>query len=358
MFAYDLYTPVRLIINEKKDKYRSRIQLDKIMKSLFYIHNKKPVIDLLNSLYGDNIGYSAKLTYLNKEMINESIHKTAVLISHECDMLIKVDFRGKSYEYILEFQTQNDKSIGIRLFRYSFELKVQSINDLNVNPIIIDLPNPYVIMLEENKNVPDLQEIIIRIPNGEQLKYSSRVLKYWQYDLDLLYKNNMYLLFPLKVFQVRKKINKIKESGKKTPKYDLLINGIKDDIFKVTKEILEHINIIYKERTIEVSEYNEFGVVITNLILYLCQEVDKLSHVDEEVRDMIKTLYDPKVELRGTLNAKREDIFNLLEDLGSIPDDAKKLVEKEEDLLVLKKWLKIAAKVNSFDEFVNRATLN
>ena len=73
---------------------------------------------------------------------------------------------------------------------------------------------------------------------------------------------------------------------------------------------------------------------------------------------MIKTLYDPKAELRGTLNSKREDILELLEDIGSISEDVKKLIEKEEDLLVLKKWLKIVVKVNSFDEFVNRATLN
>ena len=77
---------------------------------------------------------------------------------------------------------------------------------------------------------------------------------------------------------------------------------------------------------------------------------------------MIKTFYDPEVEKRGIqigkLNTKREDILELLEDVGSISDSTKKLVEKEEDLEVLKKWLKIAARVNSIDEFVNKATLN
>jgi hypothetical protein len=42
-------------------------------------------------------------------------------MSQECDMLIKVDYKGKSYEYLLEFQTRNDKSIGIRLFRYGID---------------------------------------------------------------------------------------------------------------------------------------------------------------------------------------------------------------------------------------------
>ena len=73
---------------------------------------------------------------------------------------------------------------------------------------------------------------------------------------------------------------------------------------------------------------------------------------------MIKTFYDPEVEKRGIKIGKREAILELLEDVGSISDSTKKLVEKEEDLEVLKKWLKIAARVNSIDEFVNKATLN
>ena len=87
---------------------------------------------------------------------------------------------------------------------------------------------------------------------------------------------------------------KIKEN-----RYDLLIKEIKDDIFRVTRDILEHIEIIYKEEKIEVAEFNEFAVVIANLTIYLCQEVDKLSEVEEEVVNMVKTFYDPAVEQKA-----------------------------------------------------------
>ena len=97
-----------------------------------------------------------------------------------------------------------------------------------------------------------------------------------KYDLDNLYKNNMYLLFPLKVFQVRKKITKAKRLKEENPKYSLLIKEIRDDILKVSKEILEHIDIIYTENKIDTCEYNEFALVIANLTLYLCQEVENL----------------------------------------------------------------------------------
>ncbi|MDP4193196.1 MAG: hypothetical protein Q8858_16645 [Bacteroidota bacterium] len=58
---------------EKKGRYKNRVQLDEIMKKLFYIHNKRPIIDLLNSLYEDNIGYDAEITYLNKEAMEEAV---------------------------------------------------------------------------------------------------------------------------------------------------------------------------------------------------------------------------------------------------------------------------------------------
>jgi hypothetical protein len=360
-FMYALNLEFDQLIQEKESKYQGRVQLDEIMKKLFYISNKRLVIDLLNSLYGDNIGYDADLTYLNKETISESARSKNVLIRHECDMLIGVNYEGVSYEYLLEFQTRNDRRIAIRLFRYSFELKVQNVRDL-YGPIVINLPNPYVIVLERNKNVPESYELILKSPEGGSLRYIAKVLKYWDFGLGALYERNMHLLFPLKVFEVRRKITKVKKINKDNQKYPVLIKEIKDDILKVTREILEYVEIIYKEKKIEDTEFNEFGVIIANLTAYLSQEVDKLSDVNEEVEKMVKTFYDPKVAEKSaqmaTLRTKREAIFELLEDVGNISDEVKALIEKEEDFDILKRWLKIAAKVGSMDEFMDKVRVH
>ena len=187
-------------------------------------------------------------------------------------MLIGVDYEGVSYEYLLEFQNRNDRSIAIRLFRYSFELNVQNVRNL-YGPIVINLPNPYVIVLEKNENVPESYELILKSPEGGSLMYNAKVLKYWNFGLHALYENNMYLLFPLKVFEVRKKITKVKKMSKDNLRYPVMIKEIRDDILKVTREILEYIEIIYKEKKIEDTEFNEFGVIIANLTAYLSQEV-------------------------------------------------------------------------------------
>lgn len=141
-------------------------------------------------------------------------------------------------------------------------------------------------------------------------------------------------------------------------KYALLIKEIRDDILKITKEILEHIEIIYTENKIDTSEYNEFAVIIANLTTYLCQEVDKLDSIEEEVSNLVKTFYDPEVEKRGILNNQREVILEFLEDVGIISDDIKNLVQKENNIEILKKWLKLAARAQSIDEFRNKVGLH
>jgi hypothetical protein len=145
-----------------------------------------------------------------------------------------------------------------------------------------------------------------------------------------------------------------------------LIRTTKDDILKVSKEILEHIDIIYNENKIDTSEYNEFCVAIGNLTLYLCQEVDKLNSIKEEVSALFKTFYDPEVEKRGELRGEargilknqREVILELLQDVGIISDDIKNLVQKETNLEILKKWQKVAARAQNIEDFKNKIALH
>ena len=77
---------------------------------------------------------------------------------------------------------------------------------------------------------------------------------------------------------------------------------------------------------------------------------------------MVKTFYDPKVAeesaQKATLKTKRVDILELLEDVGNISDEVKALVEKEKDFDILKKWHKIAAKVGSIDEFMDKVRVH
>lgn len=53
----------------------------------------------------------------------------------------------------------------------------------------------------------------------------------------------------------------------------------------------------------------------------------------------------------GQKNGRRQDIMDLLEDWGEIPSDICACIYAEEDIEVLRKWLKAAARAENFDDF-------
>ncbi len=53
----------------------------------------------------------------------------------------------------------------------------------------------------------------------------------------------------------------------------------------------------------------------------------------------------------GRNEGKTEDILELLEDYGDIPEELSQKILSEQDMDMLKKWLKLAAKVSGIEEF-------
>ncbi len=71
-----------------------------------------------------------------------------------------------------------------------------------------------------------------------------------------------------------------------------------------------------------------------------------------------RNFYDSGTVLQeGRLEATRENILELLEDLGEIPEDLQTKLEDLEDLIKLKSLLKIAAKAESLRAFEEKAEI-
>lgn len=54
---------------------------------------------------------------------------------------------------------------------------------------------------------------------------------------------------------------------------------------------------------------------------------------------------------QGAISSRREDIIENLKEIGSIDDTIIKKINNEKDIIILKKWVRISARVNSLDEF-------
>lgn len=71
------------------------------------------------------------------------------------------------------------------------------------------------------------------------------------------------------------------------------------------------------------------------------------------VEDMVSNL---GVNLEKSMNERynngvTESILELLTDLGDISSSIESIVRKEQNVAILKKWLKLAARSSSFEEF-------
>ena len=78
------------------------------------------------------------------------------------------------------------------------------------------------------------------------------------------------------------------------------------------------------------------------------------SNREMEERFMIfeEMLRDERAE--GKAEAVLEMLLELMNDLGDIPDELRNRITSEKDLETLKKWLRLAARSESLDEFLEK----
>ncbi|MBP2021495.1 hypothetical protein J2Z44_001291 [Clostridium punense] len=280
-----------------KNSGKTSLNMDSIMKRLFTLKNKRPIIDFLNSIYGDDIGYEAEVNYPNVENLNRNIN--SVILSFRADLYIEVTDKGKLYDYAIEFQTKYEKDMGIRIFRYGFDKAVKNFMELNKNTIDISFPEPYLIVLEKEKGLEDKINLRIKFPKQGNFNYEINVLKYWEYDIQRLYEENKYLLYPLQLFNYRRFMERLKESKQPEELKKEKVEKINIHILITIKNTLEAISEAYKCDKITLEDYNEMLSVIQNLNDYFIDTYNYYKGLSKEVEIMFKSFYDPEVEKRG-----------------------------------------------------------
>ena len=159
------------VVLEDREEY-SALEMDKILKRLFMLKDKVPIIDFLNRIYSDNLSYDAIITYGNTEIVNEKESDSSSkkrkspqrknYIKFHADLYLRVEDNKDVYEYALEFQTVYDKEMAIRIFRYSFERAVSLAYYRDKNRMILHLPEPYLILIEK-EDVGDSITLEIRV---------------------------------------------------------------------------------------------------------------------------------------------------------------------------------------------------
>lgn len=103
------------------------------------------------------------------------------------------------------------------------------------------------------------------------------------------------------------------------------------------------------------------GKIITVLLLRLNVPKDEVEVFTDQIERRNFTMlfenfeaYDVQETRRiSKAEARAEDITDLLSDLGDIPEEIKEKLRQEQDLDTLKKWLKLAARAKSMEQFAS-----
>ena len=96
--------------------------------------------------------------------------------------------------------------------------------------------------------------------------------------------------------------------------------------------------------------------VVNNSLQEIHHMVEQVRHDTEVSVEFMRLMEDEEVLLRrgkeeGRAEGKAEDILELLMECGPVPAELKQKIFNETDMTLLKKWLKLSAKVSTIQEF-------
>ena len=196
--------------------------LNKSIGKIFSLNNKRPFIDFLNKIFDDCLGTNCDISYsYNDKSIKGLKNKILKNSSYDIKISIKDDYR--LFEYNIQLQTDDYENIAIAILKNTLNNKVTNIINFKQKKRQYSISNIkreklssnsdlYFIMLNSTIRVPDSYEVRDEY-NGNHVLYKFNILKGWKYNFKDLYKNDLYLLFPLKILDLKKGITYMKNSG-------------------------------------------------------------------------------------------------------------------------------------------------
>lgn len=278
-----------------KEGDENRVKLDEVLKSLFNV-SKKVLIEMMNSLFHENYDIdSTEITFENNEFVTDDYDII------RGDLFLKISNDNKPYHYHIELQTNNDKTMVIRMFEYGFKKakelsRCESDNDSSDHETIIYIPKQLVMFIEENRNIKDELRMKLVFPDGQIVNYKVPVLKCWEYDDKRFIEEKMYPLLPLQIFKLRYDMESIKRrsNGDKNKLNEAILNAK-----ELAQIVANESKFLYDEKKIDGEDLHKILLAIGNLFEYLNDKYGDDKKLNEEVMKMTKTLYDPEVEKRG-----------------------------------------------------------
>lgn len=241
-------------------------EVSKKIIELFINHNNKPLIDLINFLYEDYLrtNSSVKFNIINKKNTDRLV------------LTVIDDYRKFQYEIYVQAYDKNNIALHINREQLNdnftnvvnFQMKKNQYkkacdSEENLN-IIKENNNHKIIVLDSDIEIPDAYEISTDC-NDEMKKIKVDILKSWKYDFKKLIENNIYILFPLKVFDLKKRINALIDAGCSN-------EFLREEIIRFFKEMNLSLNKIQENKKIDKDDAKQINISAKELLEALIKD--------------------------------------------------------------------------------------
>ena len=147
--------------------------------------------------------------------------------------------------------------------------------------------------------------------------------------------------------------------GDETKKIFLNTKGIHKD--NVSQELMHFLQYVEKSTETTVQEGNDTSIKLLHQKVKALKQRRELEVnymrfeelLQDKWRDGMKQGMAEGIA-KGKADGKGESILELLQDLGEVPEDLKKQIESQTDMETLSRWLKLAARSASIEEFMSK----
>ena len=327
----------------QKSNRAKRAKIDEIMKHLFSV-SKPTLVKMMNSLFKENFDpETVEIIQTNPEFGGfelEIIRGDMFLRFQD----IAEEAEEKPNHFHIEFQTRRDRLIGIRVFGYAFNKAKENERLENKNDdgeVVLYMPKSLVIHVEKHEKIPKDRyriKIIFTDENNQDtvINYTVPVLRYWEYDEKRLIDEKLYPLLPLQLFMLRSELEKM--SRRKNPQ------GKRETIAKIriiTEKIVREAHELGDVGEINDEDIEKITMAIGELFKHLNDKYRADAKLNEEVSDMIKTLYDERVFIKGKKERDIQLIEKMLRRGDTISEIADFLEITIEEVEKVKKKLKL-----------------
>lgn len=294
------------------------------------------IIPVVNEVFQKRHGEDEKVTVLNNEFYitkqdgkqKERITDSNFIIGNTC--------------YHFECQSTSDGTIIVRVFEYGSQIAMRD-SSVENNVLTVKFPNTAILYLRQTKNTPNYMNICIKVPH-DSCSYQVPVVKVQNYTLEQIFEKKLFFLIPFHIFTYEKNFSQYETDQEKLRK-----------LTDVYTELVRRLSECAEKGII--SEY-EKGTIVAMSKKVLDALTVKYSKVQEGVGKIMggKILdYEAKDILnRGKAEGKAETLLDFLSELGAVPEELQERILSERDTEVLTKWVKLAAKSDSIEKFINK----